>query len=1055
AGTDIPIGTPVAGRADEALDELVGFFVNTLVLRTDLSGDPGFTEVLARVREADLAAYEHQDVPFERVVEALNPERSLARHPLFQVMMTLESGPAPALELPGLAAEPLPVGWDTTKFDLTVDFREHRSAEGAPAGIGGALEYPTDLFDRETAEAMAASLVRVLDQLAAAPRRPVGETDPLSAEDRERILVRWNGAALPVPDATLPQLFEAQAARTPGATALVHRGTALTFAELDARADRLAGALAEHGAGPDSLVALALPRSAESIVALLAVLKAGAASVPVDLEYPAERIALLLADAAPTVVVTDSATAAALPHVPGARQVLADDPAVAARPAARLGRTVRPGDAAYVIHTSGSTGRPKGVVIDHAGLRNLYTHHRAGLMTRAERSRGGERRMRVALTASLSFDTSWEGLLWMVAGHELHLIADDVRRDAGAMARHIAETGIDVLDVTPTYAEQLIEEGLLTDPRHRPRVLQIGGEAAGPALWARVREADDLICYNIYGPTECTIDALWWDTADSGRPLVGVPLANTRGYVLDAALRPVPDGVEGELYVGGAQLARGYLGRPALTAERFVACPFVPGERMYRTGDLVRRGPGGALEFLGRADDQVKIRGFRIEPGEVEAALARLPDVAQAAVAVREDGPGGPRLVAYAVPVAGREPDAAALRRGLAAALPAHLVPSAVVVLDGFPLTPNGKLDRAALPRPDHPAAAAARAPRTAREEILAGLFATVLGLPEVGVDDGFFDLGGHSLLATRLISRARTALGVEVSLRDLFQAQTPAALAELTRAAGRARPALLRRELPDHPPLSFAQHRQWFVHQAEERAAHHNMPFAVRLRGAPDRTALAAALADVVARHEVLRTLFPEVDGRPVLRVLPPEQARPRLLVEEIEEIEEVEGADEARLGAALAAEAGHRFDLATEIPLRARLFRLGEEEHVLLLVLHHIASDGWSMEPLLKDLARAYADRVRGSAPGWAPLPVRYVDYALWQRELLGGEGDPESLLSRQLAFWRGALAGVPVELALPFDRARPAVASYAGASVPVVLDAELHGRLAGLARECGCTL
>ncbi|MEC4019670.1 non-ribosomal peptide synthetase [Streptomyces sp. H27-D2] len=1044
-GTDIPIGTPVAGRTDEALDDLVGFFINTLVLRTDLSGDPDFVELLARVRETDLAAYEHQDVPFERVVEALNPDRSPTRHPLFQVMMTLESGPGTTLNLPGVGAEERPVSWDTTKFDLTVDFQEHRTAEGAPAGVSGALEYATDLFDTETAGNMAASLVRVLEQLAADPRRPVSEAEPLSAEDRERILVHWNDVTLPTPEATLPQLFEAQAARTPDATAVVHESAALTFAELNAKANRLAHALAERGAGPESVIALALPRSAESIVALLAVLKAGAPSVPVDLEYPAERIALLLQDAAPALVVTDSATVAALPPAPGAHHVLTDDPATAQQPAGNLGREVLPGNAAYIIYTSGSTGRPKGVVIDHAGLRNLYTHHRAGIIARAEESHG-DRRMRVALTASLSFDTSWEGLLWMVAGHELHVIADDIRRDAGAMTRHIAETGIDVLDVTPTYAEQLIEEGMLADARHRPRVLQVGGEAAGSALWTRVREADDMLCYNIYGPTECTIDALWWDAANSERPLIGLPLANTRVYVLDAALRPVAPGVEGELYVSGVQLARGYLNRPALTAQRFVACPFAAGERMYRTGDLVRWGHGGALEFIGRADDQVKIRGFRIELGEIEAALSRIPEVAQAAVSVREDGPGGERLVAYTVPVAGHELEATALRRRLASTLLAHMVPSAFVILETLPVTPNGKLDRAALPRPDHTATTASRAPRTPQEEILTGLFAAVLGIPEVGVDDSFFDLGGHSLLATRLISRARTALGVEVGLRDLFQAQTPAALAELTKAADRAGLPLLRRQRPDHPPLSFAQHRLWFIHQAEEKAANYNMPFAVRLHGAPDHTALAAALSDVVARHEVLRTLFPEADGHPALRVLPPDQARPRLVIEDV---------SEAELSGSVAATVAHRFDLTFEIPLQVRLFRLGEDEHILLLVLHHIASDGWSMEPLLRDLARAYADRAQGNAPAWAPLPVQYVDYTLWQRELLGTEDDPDSLLNHQLSFWQKTLVDAPAELALPFDHPRPAVASYAGSSVPVALDSALHARLTGLARENGCTL
>ncbi|MET9842792.1 amino acid adenylation domain-containing protein, partial [Streptomyces virginiae] len=606
AGTDIPIGTVVAGRGDEALDDLVGFFVNTLVLRTDLSGDPAFTELLERVRESDLAAFEHQDAPFEQVVEAVNPERSLARHPLFQVMMTLDSGGGPAFALPGLECAEESAAWDVAKFDLTVDFQERWDSGGGPAGIGGALEYATDLFDRATAEDLAAALPRVLERLAADPSAPVGQADPLSAEQRALVLSGWNDTAAPVPTGTLPELFEERAARTPGATALVFRDTALTFAELDARADALAHRLAGHGVGPEHLVALALPRSADSVVALLAVLKAGAAFVPVDTDYPAERLARLLGTT--STVVTDAATAPGLPDT-GAVRVLVDAPgpvpAGAAGPVP--GRRILPGSAAYVIHTSGSTGEPKGVVIDHAGLRNLYAFHRAGVIARAEELHGG-RRMRMALTAALSFDTSWEGLLWMVAGHELHLVDDDTRRDAAALVRHIARAGIDALDVTPTYAEQLVEEGLLDDPAHRPKVLLLGGEAAGAALWTRVRAADGMLCHNLYGPTECSVDTLWWDAALSEEPLVGRPLANTRAYVLDAGLRPVAPGVPGELYLAGPSLARGYLNRPSLTAGRFVACPFEDGARMYRTGDLVRWDREGRIEYLGRADDQVKIR---------------------------------------------------------------------------------------------------------------------------------------------------------------------------------------------------------------------------------------------------------------------------------------------------------------------------------------------------------------------------------------------------------------------------------------------------------------
>ncbi|MFI9362337.1 amino acid adenylation domain-containing protein [Kitasatospora sp. NPDC053057] len=1042
AGTDIPVGTVVAGRSDEALDDLVGFFVNTLVLRTDISGDPTFTELLHRVREADLAAYENQDVPFERVVEALNPERSLARHPLFQVMMTLESGQGPAFTLPGTRCAEQPVGWDIAKFDLTVDFHEQTGSDGTPAGVTGALEYATDLFDRETATDLAAGIARVLERLAADPGVPLSHVDPLSAEQREQVLIHWNDTAVPVPPQTLPELFEAQAARTPDETALVFQDTALSFAELDARANTLAHRLADHGVGPEHLVALALPRSAVSVIALLAVLKAGAAFVPVDTDYPPERIARLLRTT--TTVVTDLATTATLPDT-GATHVLADAPGHF--PDTPLGHEIHPHSAAYVIHTSGSTGEPKGVVIDHAGLRNLYAFHRAGVISRAQEI-GNGRRMRMALTAALSFDTSWEGLLWMVAGHELHLIDDDTRRDAAALVRHIARSGIDALDVTPTYAEQLVEEGLLDDPAHRPQVLLLGGEAAGAALWTRVREADGMLCHNLYGPTECSVDTLWWDAAHSEQPLVGRPIANTRAYVLDDRLRPVAPGVPGELYLAGPSLARGYLNRPSLTAQRFVACPFEAGGRMYRTGDLVRWDREGRVEYLGRADDQVKIRGFRIEPGEVEAALRGCPEVAQAAVIARDTGPGGKRLVAYVTAAAGCTVEAGALRKRLAAGLPDHLVPSAIVALEALPMNRNGKLDRAALPAPDFTAQTSSRGPRGPREEILAELFAQVLGLSAIGADDGFFDLGGHSLLATRLLSRIRATLGGDLGIRDLFQHPTVAGLAARLGdldGPGRARPALT--PAPDRPdtlPLSPAQRRLWFLSRAGQGTGYH-CPFALRLRGRLDTDALSRALADVIARHEGLRTVFPEQDGEPYQQVLPADVAVP---------LDVVPCGPEGTVEA-LDALVARPFDLAGRPPVRAALLAVGADEWVLVLVVHHIALDGWSWEPLFRDVADAYRARIEGHGPDWSPLPVQYADYTLWQRQVLGEEDDQESLISRQLAFWREELTASPAELALPYDRPRPATATFAGGSVPVELDADLHARLLGLAREHGCTL
>ncbi|MFE1186453.1 non-ribosomal peptide synthetase [[Kitasatospora] papulosa] len=789
AGTDIPLGTAVAGRLDDALEGVVGFFVNTLVLRSDVSGDPTFGELLHRVRDADVAALDHQDVPFERLVEDLNPERSLARHPLFQVMLTLSAGEAEAFSLPGLTCAEEPLDWEVAKFDLSFDFREHRTPDGEAAGIDGSLEYATALFDRATVDHIADALPRLMRQLVSAPRRPVGDADPLSAEHRHQALVAWNDTALPVSRTSVPELFEAQAARTPRATAVVCGNTRLTFAELNSRANVLARHLRDLGAGAERLVALALPRSAESVVAMLAVLKTGAAYLHVDLEYPPDRIEHMLRDAAPLAVVTDTATAAAhgFGQLPA---VFADRIGTPPGPVADLNCRVRPDSAAYVIYTSGSTGRPKGVVTPHAALSNLYAFHRAGLIARTEAAAG--RPLRSAVTASLSFDTSWEALFWMLAGHELHVVRDDVRRDAVALTDYVRAVGIDVLDVTPTYAEHLLDEGLLSGTG-APLVLLLGGEAAGQSLWTRIREASGTLCLNLYGPTECTLDALWWDAADSPHPLIGRPIGNTRVFVLDERLRPVAPGVPGELYVTGPGVARGYLNRPAATAERFVACPYAAegetGTRMYRTGDLVRWDRQGRLDYLGRVDDQVKVRGFRIELGEVEAALAGCPGVAQAAVAVRENTVGGKRLVGYVQSAADHGFDPRDLRNRLASVLPDHMIPSFFQPIDRLPMTPNGKLDRSALPPPDFARRPASRGPRGPHEEVLCDLFAQVLGLSRVGAEENFFELGGHSLLAVRLLSRVRAVLGGRLTLVDLFQAPSAADLADRLGAGARHDP--------------------------------------------------------------------------------------------------------------------------------------------------------------------------------------------------------------------------------------------------------------------------
>ena len=1063
AGTDIALGTVVAGRTDEALDDLIGFFVNTLVLRTDTSGDPDFGELLARVRETDLQAYAHQDVPFEHLVEVLNPERSMARHPLFQVSFALQDDQDIDFALPGLETRPLPADVGTARFDLMVSVTGHRAGDGSPAGLSVVVEYGTDLFDAATVRGLLARWHRFLAAVADDTSVPLSRVELLEPAERHDLLLSWNATGGENPPGTIPDLFAAQVARVPHATALTAGAVTLTFAELDARVNRLARLLVARGAATERTVALALPRTADLIVAVLAVLTAGAAYVPVDPSYPPERIRLLLADTEPVLVLTGAGEADRLPG--GTPVLVLGDEAYeresAALPTARLTDAdrrgpLRPANLAYVLHTSGSTGRPKGVQITQAGVVNLFHILRTTLIEPEVAAAGG-RRFRAALTASLSFDTSWEGLLWMLAGHELHVVDEETRGDAEALVAQLSERRVDSIDVTPTYARRLLAAGLLDGDRRPMPVLMLGGEAVDGALWSRLAAEPSVSTYNLYGPTECTVDSAGCRVTAATGPVIGRPLRNARLYVLDDALRPVPPGVRGELYIAGAGVARGYHGRPDLTAERFVACPYGgAGERMYRTGDAARWLPGGVVDYLGRVDDQVKVRGFRIEPGEIETALARHPDVGEVAVVVRRDQHQDAYLVAYVVPAGGGTVDPAELRRYAGRTLPEHLVPAAVVPLEVLPVTVSGKLDRAALPAPGFAPGTAGRAPRTAREEVLCELFAEILGVPRIGVDDRFFDLGGHSLLASRLVSRVRATLGVELPVRAVFDAPTVAGLAERLDTGQAPRPALVPATRPERTPLSFAQQRLWFLFRLEGPGPRHNMPQVLRLTGPLDQDALGSALLDVVARHESLRTIFPETGGVAYQHILPVAELGRNARDQELLTVADVRDLTPDERAARVTAAARHPFDLAAEPPIRAELFRVAEREHVMVLVVHHIASDGWSEAPLARDLAVAYEARCRDEAPAWAPLPVQYADYAIWQRELLGDADDPDSLLSEQLAYWTRTLRDLPGALALPSDRPRPAVPSSGGDWVGFPLaPPDLHRRLIELATSAGATL
>ena len=850
--------------------------------------------------------------------------------------------------------------------------------------------------------------------------------------------MRWgNRAVLTQPASaavSIPGLFAAQVARTPEAVALSCEGRSMTYRELDEAANRLAHLLAGHGAGPGQCVALLFNRSAEAVVAILAVLKTGAAYLPIDPGLPSARIGFMVADAAPIAALT---TTGLRPQLEEYDLLVIDveDPAIDTQPSTAPPAPA-PDDIAYLIYTSGTTGVPKGVAITHHNVTDLMDSLDTGLAAPGQVWTQWH---------SYSFDISgWEIFGALLHGARLVVVPEEVARSAADFHALLVTEQVSVLSQTPSAVGMLSPAGLGS------LALLVGGEACPAEVldrWAPGR-----VMINEYGPTETTMwVALSAPLTGAGRGRngtvpIGSPVAGAALFVLDGWLRPVPAGVVGELYVAGAGVGVGYWRRGSLTGSRFVACPFgragQPGIRMYRTGDLVCWGADGQLTYLGRADEQVKIHGYRIELGEVQAALTGLDGVEQAVVIAREDRPAAKRLVGYVTGALNAIGDPAELRARLAERLPAYMIPAAVVVLDALPLTVNGKLDKRALPAPEYQDVDRYRAPATAVEEILAGSYAQVLGLERVGVDDSFFDLGGDSLSAMRLITAVNTGLDASLSVRAVFEAPTVARLAIRIGGDAVRLARLVAMERPTVVPLSFAQNRLWFLDQMAGPSPVYTMAAALRLRGGLDVEALGAALADVVGRHESLRTLFPAVEGIPQQLVVPAERALTSLRGLQIVDASEwLPG----RLEEAIVAAASYAFDLATEIPLRAKLFRIGDDEHVLVVAVHHIAADGWSITPLVGDLGVAYASRCAGQAPGWAPLPVQYADYTLWQRAQLGDFDDPDSRIAAQLTYWQDALAGMAERLALPTDRPYPPVADYRGASVAVDWPAQLQQQVA----------
>lgn len=1048
---DIVVGSLIANRTQLASEPLIGFFVNILVLRTDLSGDPSFRALLARVHEVTSRAYEYQDVPYEKLLEILRLPRDLRRSPLFQVMCVLHNTPPQAPELSGLTAYPLVIDPGTARFDITLEFWE------TPTGLRGHFEYSTDLFQAAKIARMAGHFQTLLEGIVADPEQRLSQLPLLSADERQCLLVEWNSTAAPSPlDQCLHEVFEAQVQRTPNAIAVRCGDASLTYDELNRRANQVAHYLRALGIGPEALVGLCLERSLAMLVGLLGILKAGAAYIPLDPTYPPERLAFMLGDAQPPVVLTQQHL---VPTLSGytAQLVCLDAHwyTIALCHGDNPIKNTTADNVAYLLYTSGSTGNPKGVLGVHRATLNALawmwqTYPFGGHEVCCQKT-------------SISFGDSIQELLGpLLQGRPLILIADPVLKDLPRFVQTLAFYRVTRLILVPSLLQALLDT--LPNLQERLPSLRLwftGGEALSSRLYQRFRTClphSRLI--NLYGASEASDDTTWYDTslAPSARERIpiGRPIANTQVYVLDASLQLVPVGVSGELYVGGAGLTRGYYKRPELTSERFIPHPFshVPGARLYKTGDLVRYRPDGNLEYLGRLDHQVKLRGIRIELGEIEAVLARHPAVQETAVIVHTEAFGESRLVAYVVPTQQPGPPLTELRHFLARQLPAAMIPAAFLMLDTLPLTPSGKVDRQALPAPGLLGSTRADlhvAPRHDAEQQIADIWGQLLGLQQIGIYDNFFELGGHSLLVMQLLSRVHDATQVKISPLRFFENPTVAGMSAIVETADQTEPGLHAAPITPMPregvlAASITQEHFWLFDQLLPGLTLFNIPYTIRLQGSLSVEVLEQSLNEIIRRHEALRTTFTSVDGQ-LVQVITPTLCI-SLPVQDLRALPEPEQEGEAQR---LWREESQRpFDLRQGPLVRGCILWLSDQESLLLMTLHHIISDGWCLRILLHELAVLYdAFALRASVP-LPELPIQYADFAAWQRQWRH-----DAVLESQLAYWKEQLPDPCHELALPTDHPHGAGVSLRKAHKFLELPGALVENLKGLSQREGCTL
>ncbi|HEU5380547.1 MAG TPA: amino acid adenylation domain-containing protein [Ktedonobacteraceae bacterium] len=1058
---DIVVGTPIANRTTSETEELIGCFVNTLVLRTDLSGDPSFRDLLGRVKEMCLDAYGHQDLPFERLVEEVQPERDRSRNPLFQVMFVLQNVVSTALEIEGLAVHPVTVGSERARFDLTV------SVEERPQGLKALFEYNTDLFREATIARFAGHYQALLERIADNPERRLAELSLLTERERRQIVVEWNATSAPFSEQRyFTSLVEAQVIHRPEATAVRMQGQCLSYGRLDTLANRIAHGLHLCGVGPEVLVALLCDRDVDWVVALVAIFKAGGAYLPLDPHHPAPRQRQVLAASGAKVVLTTSGLAHLVPPLladlpPEARPGMWSLEDLLQQPVVEQTRPVSttpiPHQLAYVLYTSGSTGLPKGAMIEQSGMLNhLQAKITALQLTSADR---------VAQTASQCFDISlWQLLAPLLVGGEVHIFSDAIAHDPLRLLLQVQHQRISVLEIVPSMLQAMLETLEVAEEARdlvfpALRWLILTGEALPLALCRRwFARYPHIPIMNAYGPTECSDDVTHYmmtqiPQEETAITPIGRPVVNMQLYVLDQRLEPVPIGVVGELYAGGIGVGRGYLRDSWRTAESFVPDPFssTAGMRLYRTGDSARYRGDGVLEYLGRLDQQVKLRGHRIELGEIEAVLSQHQDVLQCVVVLRETAAGEKMLVAYVVFKEEKTLSSGKLRHFLKQRLPEALIPSVFLALTTLPLTANGKVDRQRLPAPTpDEGSTAPEMPRTMTEEIIAGIWADLLQREYVGLHANFFELGGHSLLATQVLVRMRKALEIEIPLRALFEEPTVAGFAarveQMKWEESKSHvPEVARYPHGNELMLSFAQQGIWFLEQWEPGTSLYNMPSAMHITGQLDTQVFERSLNAIVQRHEILRSTFALREGR-VTQVIHPSLAVTIPIID-LSGLSEPEREREIRQQTS--AEADRPFDLEQGPLVRAELLQVGEREQVMVLNLHHLVTDGWSFTILMEELCALYEAFSQGRPSPLSEVPIQYADYVLWQREHLQGQA-----LQSHIAYWKQHLDGLP-ELELPIDRPRPAVPTSRGATHTFVVHQALAEELEALSRREGATL